>query len=116
MLNGHFVAPAIIEIDSPAPDARGFGPVLHVIRFQRDQIDRFDGINATGYGLTFGMHSRIDETIAHLTERVHAGQHLRNRNVIGAVVGVQPGGMGSSGTGPKAGGRCICTAWYMARQ
>ena len=106
-LNGHFVAPAIIEIDSPARLTREvFGPVLHVIRFQREQLDQLiDGINATGYGLTFGMHSRIDETIAHLTERVHAGNIYVNRNVIGAVVGVQPfGGMGLSGTGPKAGG------------
>ncbi|MEI2744509.1 MAG: aldehyde dehydrogenase family protein [Ottowia sp.] len=79
---------------------------MHVIRFQREQLDALvDGINATGYGLTFGMHSRIDETIAHLSERVQAGNIYVNRNVIGAVVGVQPfGGMGLSGTGPKAGG------------
>jgi RHH-type proline utilization regulon transcriptional repressor/proline dehydrogenase/delta 1-pyrroline-5-carboxylate dehydrogenase len=80
--------------------------VLHVIRFKREQLDALvDGINATGYGLTFGMHSRIDETIAHLSQRVHAGNLYVNRNVVGAVVGVQPfGGMGLSGTGPKAGG------------
>ncbi len=106
-LNGHFVAPTIIEIDSTSRLTREvFGPVLHVIRFQRDQLDALiDGINATGYGLTFGVHSRIDETIAHLSERVQAGNLYVNRNVIGAVVGVQPfGGMGLSGTGPKAGG------------
>ncbi|HMT84699.1 MAG TPA: aldehyde dehydrogenase family protein, partial [Ottowia sp.] len=106
-LNGHYVAPAIIEIDSTSRLTREvFGPVLHVIRFQREQLDALvDGINATGYGLTFGMHSRIDETIAHLSERVQAGNIYVNRNVIGAVVGVQPfGGMGLSGTGPKAGG------------
>lgn len=106
-LNGHYVAPAIIEIDSTRRLTREvFGPVLHVIRFQRDQLDALvDGINATGYGLTFGMHSRIDETIAHLSQRVHAGNLYVNRNVVGAVVGVQPfGGMGLSGTGPKAGG------------
>ena len=107
VLNGHFVAPAIIEIDSAKRLTREvFGPVLHVIRFQRDQIDRLvDDINATGYGLTFGVHSRIDETIDRLTGRIHAGNIYVNRNVVGAVVGVQPfGGMGLSGTGPKAGG------------
>ncbi|MDR0226943.1 MAG: trifunctional transcriptional regulator/proline dehydrogenase/L-glutamate gamma-semialdehyde dehydrogenase [Burkholderiaceae bacterium] len=106
-LNGHFVAPAIIEIDGTQRLQREvFGPVLHVIRFRRDQLDALvDGINATGYGLTFGVHSRIDETIAHLTQRVQAGNIYVNRNVIGAMVGVQPfGGMGLSGTGPKAGG------------
>ena len=106
-LNGHYVAPAIIEIDSASRLTREvFGPVLHVIRYHREQLDALiDGINATGYGLTFGIHSRIDETIAHLSERLHAGNIYVNRNVIGAVVGVQPfGGMGLSGTGPKAGG------------
>ncbi|HQQ70280.1 MAG TPA: L-glutamate gamma-semialdehyde dehydrogenase, partial [Alicycliphilus sp.] len=106
-LNGHYVVPTIIEIDSISRLTREvFGPVLHVVRFQREQLDTLvDGINATGYGLTFGVHSRIDETIAHLSERLHAGNIYVNRNVIGAVVGVQPfGGMGLSGTGPKAGG------------
>ncbi|MFC0592507.1 trifunctional transcriptional regulator/proline dehydrogenase/L-glutamate gamma-semialdehyde dehydrogenase [Ottowia pentelensis] len=106
-LNGHFVAPTIIEIDSVSRLTREvFGPVLHVVRFQREQLDRLiEDINATGYGLTFGVHSRIDETIAHLSERIQAGNVYVNRNVIGAVVGVQPfGGMGLSGTGPKAGG------------
>ncbi len=107
VLNGHYVAPALIEIDSTTRLEREvFGPVLHVIRFRREQLDALvDGINATGYGLTFGVHSRIDETIQHLTQRVHAGNLYVNRNVIGAMVGVQPfGGMGLSGTGPKAGG------------
>jgi RHH-type proline utilization regulon transcriptional repressor/proline dehydrogenase/delta 1-pyrroline-5-carboxylate dehydrogenase len=107
VLNGHYVAPALIEIDSTTRLQREvFGPVLHVIRFRREQLDALvDGINATGYGLTFGVHSRIDETIAHLTQRVQAGNIYVNRNVIGAMVGVQPfGGMGLSGTGPKAGG------------
>ncbi len=106
-LNGHFVAPTIIEIDSTSRLTREvFGPVLHVIRYAREQLDALvDGINATGYGLTFGVHSRIDETIAHLSGRIAAGNIYVNRNVIGAVVGVQPfGGMGLSGTGPKAGG------------
>jgi len=104
---GHFVSPAIIEIDSISRLQREvFGPVLHVLRYRRDELPQvLDAINATGYGLTFGVHSRIDETIAKVTQRVHAGNVYVNRNIIGAVVGVQPfGGMGLSGTGPKAGG------------
>ncbi|MEP6588212.1 MAG: L-glutamate gamma-semialdehyde dehydrogenase, partial [Polaromonas sp.] len=104
---GHFVMPALIEIDSIKRLQREvFGPVLHVLRYRREQLGEvLDAINATGYGLTFGVHSRIDETIAQVTQKVHAGNIYVNRNVIGAVVGVQPfGGMGLSGTGPKAGG------------
>ena len=104
---GHFVVPTLIEIDSVQRLQREvFGPVLHVLRYQRDQLGQvLDAINATGYGLTFGVHSRIDETIAQVTQRAQAGNIYVNRNVIGAVVGVQPfGGMGLSGTGPKAGG------------
>ena len=76
------------------------------MRYQRDGLDALlDQINGTGYGLTFGVHTRIDETMHHVTERVHAGNLYVNRNVVGAVVGVQPfGGEGLSGTGPKAGG------------
>jgi len=83
-----------------------FGPVLHLLRFRRAHMDRLvDAINDTGYGLTFGLHTRIDETIASVTERIEAGNIYINRNLIGAVVGVQPfGGHGLSGTGPKAGG------------
>jgi RHH-type proline utilization regulon transcriptional repressor/proline dehydrogenase/delta 1-pyrroline-5-carboxylate dehydrogenase len=83
-----------------------FGPVLHVVRFRRDRLDALlEEVNATGYGLTFGVHSRIDETIARATERSAAGNVYVNRNLIGAVVGSQPfGGRGLSGTGPKAGG------------
>ncbi len=106
-LNGHYVAPAIIEIDRCSRLTREvFGPVLHVVRYPRDGLDTLIAeINASGYGLTFGVHSRIDETIDHLTDLVQAGNVYVNRNVIGAVVGVQPfGGMGLSGTGPKAGG------------
>ncbi|OJU91708.1 MAG: trifunctional transcriptional regulator/proline dehydrogenase/L-glutamate gamma-semialdehyde dehydrogenase [Burkholderiales bacterium 66-5] len=105
--NGWFVAPAIIEIDSASRLTHEvFGPVLHVVRYQRDHLDELIAqINASGYGLTFGVHSRIDETIEHLTDQVQAGNIYVNRNIIGAVVGVQPfGGMGLSGTGPKAGG------------
>jgi RHH-type proline utilization regulon transcriptional repressor/proline dehydrogenase/delta 1-pyrroline-5-carboxylate dehydrogenase len=105
--NGTFVAPTIIEI--AAIDQIGgehFGPVLHVLRYARDDLDAtLAAINATGYGLTFGLHTRLDETIAHVTARAQAGNIYVNRNVIGAVVGVQPfGGRGLSGTGPKAGG------------
>ncbi|MDO5288479.1 MAG: trifunctional transcriptional regulator/proline dehydrogenase/L-glutamate gamma-semialdehyde dehydrogenase [Pseudomonadota bacterium] len=106
-LKGHYVQPALIEIDSVARLEREvFGPVLHVLRYRRDELDALlAAINATGYGLTFGLHSRIDETIQRVSERIHAGNLYVNRNIIGAVVGVQPfGGMGLSGTGPKAGG------------
>ena len=105
--HGTFVAPTLIEIDRIADVGREvFGPVLHVLRYRREDLDRvIDDINATGYGLTFGLHTRIDETIARVTERIHAGNVYVNRNIIGAVVGVQPfGGHGMSGTGPKAGG------------
>lgn len=105
--HGTFVPPTIIELDNIADLEREvFGPVLHVVRFRRNALDRLiDAINATGYGLTFGLHTRLDETIAHVTQRVKAGNLYINRNVIGAVVGVQPfGGRGLSGTGPKAGG------------
>lgn len=105
--HGTFVAPTIIEIESIADlDREVFGPVLHVLRFRRDRLDALvDQINATGYGLTFGLHTRLDETVARVTERIQVGNVYVNRNVIGAVVGVQPfGGCGLSGTGPKAGG------------
>lgn len=105
--HGTFVPPTIIELADIAELKREvFGPVLHVVRFRRAELDRLiDRINATGYGLTFGLHTRLDETVAHVTSRVKAGNLYINRNVIGAVVGVQPfGGRGLSGTGPKAGG------------
>ncbi|QDX25621.1 trifunctional transcriptional regulator/proline dehydrogenase/L-glutamate gamma-semialdehyde dehydrogenase [Sphingomonas suaedae] len=104
---GTFVPPTIIEIDAIADVQREvFGPVLHVMRYRRRDLDRvIDAINATGYGLTFGLHTRLDETVEHVTQRVEAGNLYINRNIIGAVVGVQPfGGRGLSGTGPKAGG------------
>ncbi|MDD5030655.1 MAG: bifunctional proline dehydrogenase/L-glutamate gamma-semialdehyde dehydrogenase PutA, partial [Rhodoferax sp.] len=104
---GYFVPPAVIEIDSISRLQREvFGPVLHVVRYPREELPQvLDAINATGYGLTFGVHSRIDETIAKVTQRIQAGNVYVNRNLVGAVVGVQPfGGMGLSGTGPKAGG------------
>ncbi|WP_374633435.1 trifunctional transcriptional regulator/proline dehydrogenase/L-glutamate gamma-semialdehyde dehydrogenase [Ferrovibrio sp.] len=105
--HGTFVSPTVIEINEAADlKAEIFGPVLHVLRYRREQLDALmDAINASGYGLTFGLHSRIDETIAHVTSHIEAGNLYVNRNIIGAVVGVQPfGGHGLSGTGPKAGG------------
>ena len=104
---GTFVAPTIIELSSLASlKQEVFGPVLHVLRFRRDALDAvISDINATGYGLTFGIHTRIDETIARVTAQAGAGNIYVNRNLIGAVVGVQPfGGHVLSGTGPKAGG------------
>jgi delta-1-pyrroline-5-carboxylate dehydrogenase (PutA C-terminal domain) len=104
---GTFVPPTIIELKNLSDLKKEiFGPVLHVIRYRRDNLDRLiDDINGSGYGLTFGLHTRLDETIAHVTSRVKAGNLYVNRNIIGAVVGVQPfGGRGLSGTGPKAGG------------
>jgi RHH-type proline utilization regulon transcriptional repressor/proline dehydrogenase/delta 1-pyrroline-5-carboxylate dehydrogenase len=105
--HGSFVAPTLIEIERIADLKREvFGPVLHVLRFRREAVERLmRDIEATGYGLTFGVHSRIDETIARLAGQSGAGNIYVNRNLIGAVVGVQPfGGHGLSGTGPKAGG------------
>ena len=95
--HGTFVAPTIIAIDSLTDlDREVFGPVLHVLRFRRDELDALvDAINATGYGLTFGFHTRLDETVARVTSRVKVGNIYINRNVIGAIVGVQPfGGCG----------------------
>ncbi|AYH42682.1 trifunctional transcriptional regulator/proline dehydrogenase/L-glutamate gamma-semialdehyde dehydrogenase [Azoarcus sp. DN11] len=104
---GTFIPPTMIEIDSLAQLQREvFGPVLHVLRFAARDLPRVvDEINASGYGLTLGIHSRIDETINDIVARAHVGNIYVNRNMIGAVVGVQPfGGEGRSGTGPKAGG------------
>lgn len=104
---GTFVPPTIVEIDRIDQLTREvFGPVLHVVRYAREDLDRtIDAVNALGFGLTFGLHTRIDETIDHVSARISAGNIYVNRNMIGAVVGVQPfGGQGLSGTGPKAGG------------
>jgi len=105
--HGSFVAPTVIEIESITQLQREvFGPVLHVLRYRRDDLPQLiDSINASGYGLTLGVHSRIDETIDFIAQRAHVGNIYVNRNIVGAVVGVQPfGGEGKSGTGPKAGG------------
>ncbi len=105
--SGTFVAPTLISV--PGIDALKeeiFGPVLHVARFKSQDLDKvIDTINATGYGLTFGLHTRIDDRVQHVCDRIHAGNIYVNRNQIGAIVGSQPfGGEGLSGTGPKAGG------------
>ncbi len=112
--HGTFVPPTVIELDSLSDLTREiFGPVLHVVRWKRTAKDTdgagltrlIEQINGSGYGLTLGIHTRIDETIAHIVERAHVGNLYVNRNIVGAVVGVQPfGGEGLSGTGPKAGG------------
>jgi RHH-type proline utilization regulon transcriptional repressor/proline dehydrogenase/delta 1-pyrroline-5-carboxylate dehydrogenase len=105
--HGSFVAPTLIELASLAElQHEVFGPVLHVLRFERDCLpDLLAQINATGYALTLGLHTRIDETIAQIVGQSRAGNVYVNRNMVGAVVGVQPfGGEGLSGTGPKAGG------------
>ncbi|MBP6596219.1 MAG: bifunctional proline dehydrogenase/L-glutamate gamma-semialdehyde dehydrogenase PutA [Arenimonas sp.] len=105
--HGSFFAPRAYELTSLSQLTREvFGPVLHVIRFEADKLGEvLDAINATGYGLTLGIHSRIDSTIEQISRTVKVGNCYVNRNQIGAVVGVQPfGGEGLSGTGPKAGG------------
>jgi RHH-type proline utilization regulon transcriptional repressor/proline dehydrogenase/delta 1-pyrroline-5-carboxylate dehydrogenase len=83
-----------------------FGPILHVVRYRAENLERvLQAIERTGYGLTLGIHSRIDDTVEAIIDRVQTGNIYVNRNMIGAVVGVQPfGGHGLSGTGPKAGG------------
>ncbi|AUN94128.1 bifunctional proline dehydrogenase/L-glutamate gamma-semialdehyde dehydrogenase PutA [Pseudazoarcus pumilus] len=104
---GHFVVPTIIAIDDPALLAEEhFGPVLHVLRVPADGIEAaIEQVNALGFGLTFGVHSRIGTSVARFALLARAGNVYVNRNIVGAVVGVQPfGGHGRSGTGPKAGG------------
>jgi RHH-type proline utilization regulon transcriptional repressor/proline dehydrogenase/delta 1-pyrroline-5-carboxylate dehydrogenase len=104
---GTYVAPAIVELDR-ACDLRQeiFGPVLHVVRWRADELDALlEDIASSGYGLTLGIHSRIDFNVERIIARLPVGNVYVNRNMIGAVVGVQPfGGEGLSGTGPKAGG------------
>ncbi|MEM9171873.1 MAG: bifunctional proline dehydrogenase/L-glutamate gamma-semialdehyde dehydrogenase PutA [Pseudomonadota bacterium] len=105
--HGDFVPPTLIEIDDiSALQEEVFGPVVHVLRYRRKDLGALmDAINATGFGLTFGVHSRIDARSVELAALSQAGNVYINRNMVGAVVGVQPfGGSGLSGTGPKAGG------------
>ena len=104
---GHFFAPHIVELDRPeALTKEVFGPVLHVVRWKAKELDKaIAAVAATGYGLTLGVHSRIEATIRTVTEALDTGNVYVNRNTIGAVVGTQPfGGSGLSGTGFKAGG------------
>ena len=111
--SGSFVAPSLIKVTGIADLSREvFGPVLHVATFAAGEVDKvIADINATGFGLTFGLHSRIDGRVQQISDAVEAGNLYVNRNQIGAIVGSQPfGGEGLSGTGPKAGG-----AHYLAR-
>jgi len=104
---GMFVAPSVIKLNGIEElDEEIFGPVLHVATFEADEIDQVvDAINAKGYGLTFGIHTRVDTRVEQIVKRIRVGNIYVNRNQIGAVVGSQPfGGEGLSGTGPKAGG------------
>ncbi|WP_157016187.1 bifunctional proline dehydrogenase/L-glutamate gamma-semialdehyde dehydrogenase PutA [Mesorhizobium xinjiangense] len=104
---GRFVAPHIFRLTGIGElESEIFGPVLHVASFEADEIDRvISAVNAKGYGLTFGLHTRIEARAQHFVDGIHAGNLYVNRNQIGAIVGSQPfGGEGLSGTGPKAGG------------
>ena len=105
--NGTFFAPRAVALPGPGALKREiFGPILHVVRYAADRLDvLLDTIDATGYGLTLGVHSRIESVQRYIVDRLHVGNAYVNRNQIGAVVGVQPfGGRSLSGTGPKAGG------------
>ena len=104
---GSFVGPAAYRLDAvESLEKEVFGPVLHVATFRAHELDALvDRINAQGYGLTLGLHTRLDDRVRRVVERARVGNIYVNRNQIGAVVGVQPfGGEGLSGTGPKAGG------------
>ncbi|MDE3238406.1 MAG: bifunctional proline dehydrogenase/L-glutamate gamma-semialdehyde dehydrogenase PutA [Paracoccaceae bacterium] len=104
---GHFIAPVVIRVPGiEALTREVFGPVLHLATFKAAEIGKvIEAVNATGYGLTFGLHSRIDDRVQEVVDRIRVGNVYVNRNQIGAVVGSQPfGGEGLSGTGPKAGG------------
>jgi RHH-type transcriptional regulator, proline utilization regulon repressor / proline dehydrogenase / delta 1-pyrroline-5-carboxylate dehydrogenase len=107
LARGHWFAPLAVEIDGLGRlEGEVFGPVLHVVRFKGPHIEEVvDQVNASGYGLTLGVHTRIDGVARRIAARARVGNVYVNRNMIGAVVGVQPfGGCGLSGTGPKAGG------------
>ena len=109
---GTFVSPAVVKVSGIADLEREvFGPVLHVAGFKARDIDKLvDDINARAYGLTFGLHTRIDDRVQQIVDRLHVGNAYVNRNQIGAIVGSQPfGGEGLSGTGPKAGGPLYLT-------
>ncbi|MFZ4077480.1 MAG: bifunctional proline dehydrogenase/L-glutamate gamma-semialdehyde dehydrogenase PutA, partial [Legionellaceae bacterium] len=115
---GYFMPPTVIAIDSlDALKKEVFGPVLHVIKFKREALDEvIKDINATGYGLTLGIHSRIHETVDYIRKRLHVGNCYVNRNMVGAVVGLQPfGGSRASGTNDKAGGEFNLIRWISPR-
>ncbi|MEM7680080.1 MAG: bifunctional proline dehydrogenase/L-glutamate gamma-semialdehyde dehydrogenase PutA [Pseudomonadota bacterium] len=104
---GNFFGPCAFEInDISILEREVFGPILHIVRFRQDNLDTLiENINGTGYGLTFGVHSRVESFQKYIAERIDAGNIYVNRSMIGAIVGAQPfGGQGLSGTGPKAGG------------
>jgi len=104
---GRFVAPQVFRVSGIAEMEREvFGPILHVATFDAEKLDRvMSDINRKGFGLTFGLHTRIEARVQEIVDGIHAGNIYVNRNQIGAVVGSQPfGGEGLSGTGPKAGG------------
>ena len=114
---GTFIAPTVLKVGGIQDMPREiFGPVLHVATFKATEIDAvIEAVNATGYGLTFGLHSRIDDRVQRITEGLTVGNTYVNRNQIGAVVGSQPfGGEGLSGTGPKAGGPQYLTRFTVA--
>jgi RHH-type proline utilization regulon transcriptional repressor/proline dehydrogenase/delta 1-pyrroline-5-carboxylate dehydrogenase len=116
--HGTYVSPAIYEIPSLSMlTGEVFGPILHVVRYRGDRLAEVcEAINASGYGLTLGLHSRIQATADFVAGRVKVGNTYVNRNQIGAVVGVQPfGGEGLSGTGPKAGGPHYLTRFALER-
>ncbi len=115
---GSYVTPAAFEIDSLGMlEQEVFGPILHVVRYERGSLDKvIAAINATGYGLTLGLHSRIAGVADYVAEHARVGNIYVNRNQIGAIVGVQPfGGEGLSGTGPKAGGPHTLLAYATER-
>ena len=118
--NGHFIAPCIIALPGGIAtlEREIFGPVLHVATYRAQDLEQvISDINASGYGLTFGLHSRIDDRVQMVAARIHAGNLYINRNQIGAVVGSQPfGGEGLSGTGPKAGGPHYLGAFTQSAQ
>jgi RHH-type transcriptional regulator, proline utilization regulon repressor / proline dehydrogenase / delta 1-pyrroline-5-carboxylate dehydrogenase len=115
---GSYVAPAVYEVDaSTALEREVFGPILHVVRYQRGRLDKvISTLNASGFGLTLGLHSRIETVAGYVASHARVGNLYVNRNQIGAVVGAQPfGGEGLSGTGPKAGGPHTLAAYAQER-
>ena len=115
---GSYVTPAVYEVDGLAALEREvFGPILHVVRYERGHLDKvMSALNASGYGLTLGLHSRIETVADYVASHARVGNLYVNRNQIGAVVGVQPfGGEGLSGTGPKAGGPHTLAAYALER-